>query len=128
MAVPFLFVHRCHSHPLVFEFFYEKFQDRGNFKMYFDPVKTGKRLKALRLSRGLTQEKMAEKLNIFLYLLQNIMNGSNLVKNLLHRFVMRNQSVLQHHNRLLTIWGRRSISKNFLALSIILKERFGATP
>lgn len=33
--------------------------------MYFDPVKTGKRLKALRLSRGLAQEKMAEKLNIF---------------------------------------------------------------
>lgn len=65
VAVPFLFVHRCHSHPLVFEFFYEKFQDRGNFKMYFDPVKTGKRLKALRLSRGLAQEKMAEKLNIF---------------------------------------------------------------
>ena len=32
--------------------------------MYFDPIETGKRLKALRVSRGLTQEKMAEKLNI----------------------------------------------------------------
>ncbi|MCF2556013.1 helix-turn-helix transcriptional regulator [Fournierella massiliensis] len=34
--------------------------------MYYDPVEFGKRLRELRLSLGLTQEELAEKLNISL--------------------------------------------------------------
>ncbi len=45
--------------------------------MIFDPVKFGKRLKELRSLHGLTQEQLAEKLNITLDHLKRLENGRN---------------------------------------------------
>lgn len=44
--------------------------------MYFDPVETGKRIKAIREAKGMTQMKFAEKLNISRSYMNKIEKGT----------------------------------------------------
>ena len=44
--------------------------------MYFDPVETGKRIKAIREAKGMTQMKFAEKLNISRSYMNKIEKGA----------------------------------------------------
>lgn len=48
---------------------------RERLLMYYDPIETGKRVQLLRKARGLTQERLAEELNISVIHLAKIENG-----------------------------------------------------
>ena len=55
---------RARSPPAVFDFATSQIQKHGGTKMYYDLVESGKRIKALRKEHGLTQEQLAERLEV----------------------------------------------------------------
>ncbi|MCI7608337.1 MAG: helix-turn-helix domain-containing protein [Enterocloster clostridioformis] len=67
---------RNHSPPGFLEFSFSKFQEIGGCSMYYDPKESGKRIQTMRNSMGLTQEQLAERLNIATSTLGNIERGS----------------------------------------------------
>ncbi|MEE0965141.1 MAG: helix-turn-helix transcriptional regulator [Ruminococcus bromii] len=68
-------VPRNHSPPGDLEFSFSKFQEIGGTRMYYDQRESGKRIAALRKEKGLTQEQLAEKLNISTSTLGKIERG-----------------------------------------------------
>ena len=55
---------RNHSPPGFLEFSFSKFQEIGGNDMYYDQKESGKRIAALRKEKGMTQEQLAERLNV----------------------------------------------------------------
>ncbi|MDD7641041.1 MAG: helix-turn-helix transcriptional regulator [bacterium] len=66
---------RNRSPPGFLEFSFSKFQETGGNDMYYDQKESGKRIAALRKEKGLTQEQLAEKLNISTSTLGKIERG-----------------------------------------------------
>lgn len=66
---------RNRSPPGFLDFSFSKFQEIGGNDMYYDQKESGKRIAALRKEKGMTQEQLAEKLNISTSTLGKIERG-----------------------------------------------------
>ena len=69
--------HSARSPPLVFEFSISNFKNTEEIRMFYDLKESGARIQALRKQKGLTQEQLAEKLNINTNSLGKIERGLN---------------------------------------------------
>ena len=69
--------HSACSSPLVLEFSISNFKNTEEIRMFYDLKESGARIQALRKQKGLTQEQLAEKLNINTNSLGKIERGLN---------------------------------------------------